>query len=483
MGRIAIACLVGAVGLALPITGQAAATPTQVPHLPWAPVCQGSAADPNQPTTGQNAQSQTPAPGYFAADLPTFTDTVLGRTVGGFGGLGRGLPIHHTPVIFVHGNQADAQNWLDVMLQFQNDAGYTMEEMYALSYGGLENYYAAAPVENAPTSLDTEYVQQNPKVLSNGGHGYADDDQVPQLCRFVELVQWYTGSAQVDIVAHSLGVTIARRFMELYPSLARDVAAFVGIAGANHGTSVCRGLDTSYYGCNEIAPGTAWLADLNAHGESPGPARWMTVLNGSNSIDPLFADPQDWTSPELAGADNRRFPTDYHNDLRVGHQEVDTYLPFLLRHGQAGPGAAPNGSAQAAAIEAQGTSLDGTRGPLPTLCGVPRLTGGDPSGCPTVTRQSGTGTTSSGAANPATAGAASAPLKLPNTATAPAGGALIAILPLIGLGVVGLSRRRAAVVGFQADAHPEPRTRPDHDVGRRPGGGRDPRPGRRGRDL
>ena len=96
-------------------------------------------------------------------------------------------------------------------------------------------------------------------MLANGGHGASDDDNVVDLCRFVEAVQAYTGSTQVDIVGHSLGVTLARKFMRTYPQLAKAVVAFVGIAGANHGTTVCRGLDTSYYGCNEIAPGTAWL--------------------------------------------------------------------------------------------------------------------------------------------------------------------------------------------------------------------------------
>ena len=288
--------------------------------------------------------------------------------IGGFGGLGFRAPRHHTPVVFVHGNQADAQNWLDVMLQFQNLAGYSLQELWALSYNGLGNYYAGAPTTVAPTAADQAYVAQNPNGLANGGHGAANDDEVADLCRFIVAVQAYTGSSQVDIVAHSLGVTIARRLMQLYPSIAKNVVAFVGIAGANHGTTVCRGLETTYYGCNEIAPGTPWLAALNARGETYGPTRWMTVYNGLEG-DPFFAGP-DEQSPALAGADNRTFPGAYHNDLRVGSAEVDAYLPFLLRHGQAGPGADKHGTAEAAAIEqSQPNGLYGT------LCGVPALTG------------------------------------------------------------------------------------------------------------
>jgi pimeloyl-ACP methyl ester carboxylesterase len=321
-------------------------------------------------TTGEptGGRSESPvAPAYFAPDFPVLVDGNWGYRVGGFGGLRRHAKLRHTPVVFVHGNQADAQNWLDVMLQFQNLAGYSMQELYALSYNGLGNYYAGAPVTVAPTAADQAYVEQNPNVLANGGHGAANDDEVADLCRFVEAVQAYTGSKQVDIVAHSLGVTIARKLMLAYPSLARDVVAFVGIAGANHGTTVCRGLETTYYGCNEIAPGTAWLAALDRR-ETYGPTRWQTIYDGFEG-DPFFVGP-DEGSPQLAGADNRTFPGAYHNDLRVGSAEVDTYLPFLLRYGQAGPGAARDGKAVAARIES--TQPDGLTG---TLCGIPALTG------------------------------------------------------------------------------------------------------------
>jgi pimeloyl-ACP methyl ester carboxylesterase len=322
-----------------------------------------------EPTIGGNPGPAAPL--YFAPDFPTIADQTLGFALGGLGGISRHAPLHHTPVVFVHGNQADAQNWLDVMLQFQNLAGYSLQELYALSYNGLENYYAGAPVVTPPTQADTDYVAQNPTVLANGGHGANDDDNVVDLCRFIEAVQAYTGSQQIDIVAHSLGVTLARRLMLLYPQLARDVVAFVGIAGANHGTTVCRGLETTYYGCNEIAPGTAWLAQLNGPGgslETYGPTQWQTIYNGIEG-DPLFIGP-DAGSPQLLGADNRTFPGAYHNDLRVGPGEVDTYLAFLLRSGQAGPGAARDGAAVAGHIDAEHPN-----GLYGDLCGVPVLTG------------------------------------------------------------------------------------------------------------
>ena len=311
------------------------------------PACGTSIAPADQPATGGSLPP--PAPSYFAPDFPVIPDDRTGAPVGGFGGIHQGAPIHHTPVIFVHGNQADAQNWLDVMAQFKQLAGYTDQEMYALSYNGLGNYYAGAPALVPPSALDRSYLQQNPTALANGGHGAADDDEVPDLCRFIEAVQAYTGSQQVDIVAHSLGVTIARETMRLYPALARDVVAFVGIAGANHGTTICRGpMESDYYGCNEIAPGSPWLARLNGPNgslETYSPTKWMTIYNGFEG-DPFFDGP-DASSPRLLGAINVTFPGTYHNDLRVDPAEVRTYLQFLLTSGQAGPGSSAPGWAGA----------------------------------------------------------------------------------------------------------------------------------------
>jgi pimeloyl-ACP methyl ester carboxylesterase len=335
------------------------------PTLARAPTCGASTAAKGQPTTGNSPPPAAPA--YFAGDFPVIRDSRLHVPIGGFGGLHRRAPLHHTPVVFVHGNQADAQNWLSPMLQFQRLAGYSMQEMYAISFNGLGNFYAGAPT-SAPTAPDNDYFGQNPNGFGNGGHGAANDDEVPDLCRFIEAVQAYTGSRRVDIVAHSLGVTIARKMMVDYPALARDVTAFVAEAGGNHGTSVCRGLDTSYYGCNEIAPGTAWLKALNAHGESPAPTHWMTVYNGASG-DPFFDPPYDEASPRLAGALNKTYAGQYHNDLRVEPTEVDDYLAFLLRVGQAG------GSTRHERSIARTLSQRHPDGRTGELCGIKKLTG------------------------------------------------------------------------------------------------------------
>jgi len=108
-----------------------------------------------------------------------------------------------------------------------------------------------------------------------------------------------------------------------------------------------------YYGCNEIGPGTAWLARLNGPGgslETYGPTRWMTVYDGAEG-DPFFIGP-DVPSPQRKGAFNLTFPGGYHNDLRVDPAEVDSNLAFVLRFRQASPGANHAGASVAERISA-----------------------------------------------------------------------------------------------------------------------------------
>jgi pimeloyl-ACP methyl ester carboxylesterase len=312
------------------LTTSAAPLPSQGAGGPATPCAAIAAAEPQ---TGHTMPP--PAPALFAADFPKLSDCEWGYQLGGFGGLHRGGPRRHLPVIFVHGNQGDTENWFLTADLFKKLAGYTNQELYAISYNGLGNVYAGLPARSQPAPESLAYWQANPTaVCCNGGHGASNEPNVLDLYNFIHAVQEYTGSGRVVIVAHSLGATIARETMRLHPELYQEVVAAVLIAGANHGTSICRGLQASYYGCDEIAPGTPWLTRLNAAGEAPGPTRWMSVYNGTDNTDPYFNTTpgvyDDRQSPHLDGATNLTFPATYHNDLRVDPTIVAAYLAFVL---------------------------------------------------------------------------------------------------------------------------------------------------------
>lgn len=293
------------------------------------------------PQNGHATSAPPPAPALFAKDFTPPNDCEWGFPLGGWGGLRKGAPLHHDPVIFVHGNHSDAVDWYGVADAFKA-AGYTDQELWAISYNGLGGQVDGAPLLCAcpPTQRALDYLTR-PDVAPyalEGGQYAANAVNVPDLYAFTKAVLAYTGADQVQFVGHSLGVTVIRKVLFDHRELYRNVSAVVSIAGGNHGTSLCRGMETTLYSCDEVAPNTPWLNRLNAIGEAPGPTKWMSIYNGTTNLDPFFiqtATYDDRQAPHLEGAINLTYPDAYHSDLRVRPDIVATYLAFLKKNGAA----------------------------------------------------------------------------------------------------------------------------------------------------
>ncbi len=264
-----------------------------------------------------------PAPKAFATDFVPPKDSEWNFDIGGFGGESKGKALAYNPVIFVHGNgedgtffqAAEAPPLILNLRQRMKTAGYTDQEVWAISYNGARCGSQACFTAN--------------------------DVQVSDMFAFIQAVRNYTGSAKVDIVSHSLGVTVVRRTMFMHPALLDQIEDFVGAAGGNHGTTACRGFETSYYGCDELGPGTPWINQLNSWDpkgegdETPGPTRYMTIFDGTGVVDTFFLRTptfDDSKSPRLSGADNRELPNTAHNTLIRGDVAFNLFLPFIRNH-------------------------------------------------------------------------------------------------------------------------------------------------------
>jgi pimeloyl-ACP methyl ester carboxylesterase len=282
------------------------------------------------PASAKPARSrpQGPAAVRFAKDFPALKDSEWGFRLGGFGGVRRGAPLHHVPVVFVHGNNVDAADWYPVRDDFRK-AGWSDQELWALSYNGLGGSNGTA-LHTANPERDQEHQRMGKDAVT---YITEDDVNVPDLYAFITAVRRYTGSQRFSIVGHSLGVTLARETLRVHPELRQDLVAFVGIAGANHGTSFCPpGSEGNVVSCDEIAAGTPWLARLNAAGQTYGPAHWMTVYDGTGEGDPAYVGPTYAQSPALKGALNVQYPHMYHNDLRIDAEVVAMYRRWIERY-------------------------------------------------------------------------------------------------------------------------------------------------------
>lgn len=275
-----------------------------------------------------NSAPQGPAKIRFPADFPELKDHEWDFRIGGFGGIAPNAPLKHPPLILIHGNNVDHADWYPVRDDFKK-AGWTDQELWALSYNGLG--------ANNGTALFTPNPERDEEHTELGQDGNArvtsNEVNVADLYDFILAVRAYTGSARFSIAAHSLGVTLARKTLKLHPELRQHLVAFVAIAGANHGSSFCpEGSQGQLNSCDEIAAGTAWLAELNGpdgNDETYAPAQWLTVYDGSGAGDPAFAGPTYARSPALKGAGNREFPGTYHNDLRLDPAIVKEYREFI----------------------------------------------------------------------------------------------------------------------------------------------------------
>lgn len=173
----------------------------------------------------------------FGSDFKTYLNNTNNSDLTGFGGSVSktgDCAVTKQPVIFIHGNADDV-----------NGASY------GATYGGWKtsrDYFISKGYK--PTELYA--VNWGIPGATNASYNYHSIYNLSKVYRFILAVKNYTGASKVDIITHSLGVTLARRAIKggsvsdyangslnLGSSLNSYVDTFVGIAGANRGLLSC----------------------------------------------------------------------------------------------------------------------------------------------------------------------------------------------------------------------------------------------------
>jgi hypothetical protein len=170
------------------------------------------------------------------------------------------------PVIFIHGN-SDAANgtnygftgWTASRNYFISQ-GYKGSELYAVTWGDANPAFSAYQYHSLPN--------------------------LQKIRAFIQAVKAYTGASKIDIVTHSMGVTLTRKAIlggtgndalnggnyNLGTSLTSSVDTFVGIAGANRGLVSC------------YLSGGATPTCANTNGLYPGYLYFGFVIGVSNVL-------------------------------------------------------------------------------------------------------------------------------------------------------------------------------------------------------
>jgi pimeloyl-ACP methyl ester carboxylesterase len=279
------------------------------------------------------APAQAAAVGMtFPAGFPTIVDASLGVPEIGFGAAG---PVERTPVIFLHGNNdtpfptlCNPYGNMHDFAQYFLDHGYAASELWGLGYQGDQCDLLADQARRSGQAHTT---------LAN----------IPDLRAFAHAVLDYTGAKRVDIVGHSLGVTLARAWMKQDHAW-HLVRRLVAVDGPNHGIINCSPSPLNYWQapalggftpdsavCREYgADDTPFLTWLNEPNETPGPTRYLVIRNVDTDF--VYMPTQDGFLAGVPAEDRTGAPHDFSQSAALtGARELDltgqgVHDPFLL---------------------------------------------------------------------------------------------------------------------------------------------------------
>lgn len=268
--------------------------------------------------------------------FPAIADASTGAPVLGFGAAG---PAQRTPVVFLHGNNDtpfpttcnSSYGEIHALAAYLHQRGYARSELWGLGYQG-----------------DQCDLLTTPGARASEAHTAAAS--VPELRAFVRGVLDATGARQVDVVAHSLGVVLAREWLRQDRAHAQ-VRRVVAIDGPNHGITNCSPHPRNIYlalgftpdspVCRELgAADTAFLRALNDGDETPGPTAWTVVRNADTSF--VYFARQDGPFPPSPAQDRHGRHHDFSRSAELrGARQVD--LVGQARYGAPVIGTAHNG--------------------------------------------------------------------------------------------------------------------------------------------
>ncbi len=166
-----------------------------------------------------------------------------------------------TPVVFVHGYTGSASNWVTAMSVFRS-AGWSSGNLFAYEY-----------------------------------NSYGDNvTNARGLASYVSQVKSRTGADKVAIVNHSMGGLVSQYYLKVLGGNT-NVSHLASIAGANHGTTAA-GACLVFVTCQQMYPGSAFIAQISSGDETPGATRYATWYSPCDGVILPY------TSTRLDGANN-----------------------------------------------------------------------------------------------------------------------------------------------------------------------------------
>lgn len=235
----------------------------------------------------------------------------------------------NTPIVFIHGNSDSAlkfgdgpfQSGWDEILKYFMSKDYTLAELYGITYGD--------------------------RNISNSYIRHFNCQNVQLHRRFLEFVLHYTKAKQINIVAHSMGVSIARKAIQggefvtktescdIGPNLSHRIGTFIALASANYGMCPCQhafafpacGMETGFFPgtCPEMTCSSQDVNISETCGEVPY-SNYLMNLNNSGKKDASFVASLWSDDDEILGKGNmvwgRQTSLVPHSDMRKIYSDL-----------------------------------------------------------------------------------------------------------------------------------------------------------------
>ncbi|HLC62337.1 MAG TPA: alpha/beta fold hydrolase [Candidatus Nanoarchaeia archaeon] len=231
------------------------------------------------------------------------------------------------PVIFVHGHAFSKDNSPEYSLDAFNKMQSKLEEDGYLNAGIVSLYSKNEPLQSGiwslsgkPITVKVSYYydafRKNDKYIVVPTKSENIDTYALRLKELVDIVKDRTGKPKVNIIAHSMGGLVVRRYMQIFSP--DDVNKFIMIATPNKGVSSKTASYCGYVGenreCQDMLQDSLFINKLNDPSSQPAGVKMYNIIGTGCSTD--SSDGDGIVTAENAKSDNAKI--DYVNGTCSG---------------------------------------------------------------------------------------------------------------------------------------------------------------------
>ena len=202
------------------------------------------------------------------------------------------------PVVFIHGHSFARDNSPEFSLDSFDKLQSKLQEDGYLNAGIVSLYSKNEPLQEGiwgisgkPVTVKISYYydtfRKDDKYILIPTKTENIDTYAVRLKELIEIIKERTGTPKVNIIAHSMGGLVARRYMQIFGG--QDVNKFIMIGTPNHGISSPAGSYCGLVGenreCNDMLRNSLFINKLNDPSAQPTNVKIFSIIGQGCTTD------------------------------------------------------------------------------------------------------------------------------------------------------------------------------------------------------